>query len=82
MSVYRVPALQAALPPRAPWWRLLRASVDGTLSRVIDRRFRHRYGIVRDPGLWARRGLGRRFSDAEIDALLPQALRKGTRSAT
>ncbi len=55
MTAYRAPMQpQAKVPPRTPWWRMLRASVDGTLLRVRDRRFRHYYGIVKDPEAWAK----------------------------
>ena len=76
MSPYRTTTALSKLPPRTPWWRLLRARLDGTLIRIETRRIRHDIGMVRDPEEWARRGLGREFTDAEIDAVLPRALRK------
>lgn len=79
MGPYRSRVPMSKLPPRAPWWRLLRARIDGTMSRIVDRRFRHDLGMagmVRDPDRWAARGLGRHFSDAEIDRFLPPSLRR------
>jgi hypothetical protein len=72
---YRGHGPLAKLPPRAPWWRLALAAITGRLTRIADRRWRHGYGIVRDPVTWARRDLGRRFTDEEIDRHLPPSLR-------
>lgn len=38
MSPYRSPPPRPRPAPRAPWWRLVRAWVDGTLERIDDRR--------------------------------------------
>ena len=74
MDPHRALLRPPKLPPRAPWWSLLWASINGTLSRIIDRRFRHRFGLLRDPEAWPRR-FPASFSDDEIDVHLPQSLR-------
>lgn len=63
MSVYRAGPPRVSLPLRAPWWRLLRAWLNGTLKRIEYRRLQQ----------WIRR---RRFTDEEIDRFLPTSLRR------
>lgn len=62
---------------RTSWWRVIWAQMRrNTLTRIEQRRIRHELGIVYDPQMWFRRGLGRHFSDSEIDRFLPKSLRK------
>ncbi len=35
--MYREPRPQAKLAPHAPWWRILRAWLDGTMGRISAR---------------------------------------------
>lgn len=47
MSIYREAQPPPRRAPRAPWWRLLRAWADGTLTRIEMRRG---FWIVTDQG--------------------------------
>lgn len=56
MSIYRVSARIAPKSPRkASWYRYLWALLNGTITRIVNRRVRHADGRIYNPVYWQRK---------------------------